>query len=76
MHTKKSASPRHTPDLTRSMAKPEVARENSPPEDTLEETLTKHGITRVSVDHFYTGGFHYTNLDDAIAQTRRAGSNS
>ena len=76
MRSKNKSSPRHTPDLSRPMADP--ATTPAPPqiEATLEEKLIKHGIERVSVDHFYTGGFHYTNLDDAIAQAKRADANS
>ncbi len=76
MRSNKKSSPRHTPDLTQSTADPPT--NPTPPqfEATLEETLNRHGITRVSVDHFYVGGFHYTNLDDAIAQAKRAGANS
>jgi len=35
------------------------------------EEMEKFGITRVRVDNFYYGGFHYTNLDDALAEARR-----
>ena len=74
MRTKKSSSPRHTPDLNQPKADPVVAPSGASPEVASDETLAKQGITRVSVDHFYTGGFHYTNLVDAIAQAKRAGS--
>ena len=32
----------------------------------------RSGITRVSVDHFHWREFRYTNLNDAIAQAKRA----
>ena len=74
MRTKKSSSLRHTPDLNRPKADPAAVPSGTSPEDASDEMLAKQGITRVSVDHFYTGGFHYTNLVDALAQAKRAGS--
>lgn len=71
---KKSPHPKHTPDLSRPAAEPASVPVASAPDASLDETLVKHGITRVSVDHFYTGGFHYTNVDDAIAQAKRTGT--
>ena len=76
MRSKKKTSPRHTPDLTRLSADSPTTPAAPQSEATLEEALNKYGITRVSVDQFYTGGFHYTNLDDAIAQAKRTGANS
>jgi hypothetical protein len=76
MRSKKKSSPRHTPDLTQPGANPATPPAPPQSEATLEETLSKYGITRVPVDHFYSGGFHYTNLEDAIAQAKRAGANS
>ncbi len=35
------------------------------------EEMAKHGITRVSVDYFYYGGYRYTNLEDAVAEAKR-----
>lgn len=73
MRSNRKTAPRHTPDLTQPKTNP---ASDPSPEATMDEMLTKHGITRVSVDHFYTCGFHYTNLDDAIAQAKRSGSTS
>ena len=67
---------RHTPDLTHPTADPATPSAPTQSEATPEETLNKYGITRVSVDHFYTGGFRYTNLEDAIAQAKESGSKS
>ena len=67
---------RHTPNLTHPAADSATPPAHPQSEAPLEETLNKYGITRVSVDHFYTDGFHYTNLQDAIAQAKRAGANS
>ena len=40
------------------------------------EEMAKLGVTRVQVDHFHYGGFHYAVLEDAIAEaTRLHGSN-
>lgn len=33
--------------------------------------MAELGIARVPVDHFYVGGFRYTQLKDAIAQAER-----
>jgi hypothetical protein len=33
--------------------------------------LTRRGIVRVSVDQFEVGGYRYTSLKDAIAQSDR-----
>jgi hypothetical protein len=35
------------------------------------EEMTKYGITRVPVDSFYCRQFRHTNLEDAIAQSKR-----
>lgn len=76
MRSNRKDAPRHTPDLNQPKTDPVVAPPDAGPRATMDEMLTKHGITRVSVDHFYIGGFHYTKLDDAIAQAERAGSTS
>ena len=34
--------------------------------------LTRRGITRVSIDQFEVGGYRYTSLKDAIAQSDRS----
>lgn len=39
--------------------------------DTRIEEMTRYGITCVPVDNFYYRGFHYTNLNDAVAQATR-----
>ncbi len=36
--------------------------------------LSRRGIVRVSVDQFEVGGYRYTSLKDAIAQSDRAGA--
>jgi hypothetical protein len=36
--------------------------------------LARRGIVRVSVDQFEVGGYRYTSLKDAIAQSDRAGA--
>lgn len=38
--------------------------------DTAQE-MAKRGITCVPIDNFYYREFHYTNLQDAIAQSTR-----
>jgi hypothetical protein len=38
----------------------------------MESDLTAHGIKRVTVDQFEVGGFRYTSLKDAIAQSARS----
>lgn len=40
---------------------------------TLDE-MTRYGITKVSEDHYYHDGYHYMNLDDALAQASRGQS--
>lgn len=35
------------------------------------EEMARYAITCVPVDNFYYREFHYTNLDDAIAQATR-----
>ena len=37
----------------------------------ISEEMAQYGITRVPVDNFYYREFHYTNLRDAIAQSKR-----
>ena len=37
----------------------------------LAAKMEKLGITLVPADHFYVGGFRYTQLKDAIAQAER-----
>ena len=37
-----------------------------------ESELTARGIRRVSVDQFEVGGYRYTSLKDAIAQSARS----
>jgi hypothetical protein len=34
--------------------------------------LARRGITRTSVDQFEVGGYRYTNLKDALAQSDRS----
>ena len=36
--------------------------------------LARRGIVRVTVDQFEVGGYRYTSLKDAIAQSDRAGA--
>ena len=36
--------------------------------------LERRGIVRVSVDQFEVGGYRYTSLKDAMAQSDRAGA--
>jgi hypothetical protein len=36
--------------------------------------LSRRGITRLSVDQFEVGGYRYTSLKDAIAQSDRSGA--
>ncbi len=36
--------------------------------------LARRGIVRVSVDQFEVGGYRYTSLKDAIAQSDRTGA--
>lgn len=33
--------------------------------------LERHGISKVSVDHFEVGGYRYSNLKDAVAEAER-----
>lgn len=33
--------------------------------------MAKHGITCVAVNNFYCGGYRYTDLKDAVAQSLR-----
>jgi hypothetical protein len=35
------------------------------------DEMVKYGITRARIDHFFYGGFRYTNLGDAIAEAKR-----
>ena len=37
----------------------------------LAAKMEKLGITRVPADHFYVGGFRYTQFKDPIAQAER-----
>jgi hypothetical protein len=37
-----------------------------------DEKMALYGITRKSMDYFHFGAFRYSNLDDAIAQAKRA----
>ncbi len=52
-----------------------MTHERSKPIDPTREAQTDemalHGITCIPVDNFYYREFHYTNLNDAIAQARR-----
>lgn len=36
------------------------------------EDMEKYGIRKVTEDHFHVGGFHYTRLSDALAQSQRS----
>lgn len=40
-------------------------------DEEIKGELAKYGITCVPAEHFYYREFHYTNLRDAIAQSRR-----
>ena len=44
---------------------------NSMNDKEISEEMAQYGITRVPVDNFYYREFHYTNLRDAIAQSKR-----
>lgn len=44
--------------------------QNSAPGKETAEEMAMYGITRVPVDHYYYRGFHYTNLRDAMAQSK------
>jgi hypothetical protein len=35
------------------------------------DEMAKYGITRAQINHFFYGGFRYTNLGDAIAEAKR-----
>jgi hypothetical protein len=35
------------------------------------DEMAKYGITRVRINHFFYGGFCYTNLENAIAEAKR-----
>lgn len=52
-----------------------MTHERSTPLDPAREVQTPemalHGITCIPVDNFYYREFHYTNLNDAIAQATR-----
>jgi hypothetical protein len=52
-----------------------MSHERNKPLDPARETQTEkmalHGITCVAVDNFFYREFHYTNLNDAIAQALR-----
>ena len=37
----------------------------------VSEEMSKYGITKKSIDHFYYGEYQYTNLRDALAQAKR-----
>ena len=39
-----------------------------------EEEMQKYGIKRVSADYFHVGRYRYSDLNDAMAQAKRARS--
>ena len=71
MRSINSAAPRRMAGRAQPKAGPVAAPYGESHEAGMDEALAKHGITRVSADQFDRGGFHYTNLDDALAQAKR-----
>ena len=49
----------------------ECSKTFEPLPKTRTEELALHGITCIPIDNFYYREFHYTRLDDALAQAIR-----
>ncbi len=47
------------------------SRDSAVSDEEIAEELAKYGITCVPADNFYYREYRYTNLRDAIAQSRR-----
>jgi len=49
----------------------ESSNQVDPAREAQIEEMARYGITCIPVDNFYYREFHYTNLEDAIAQVTR-----
>lgn len=45
--------------------------QKSDKEKLQELDMREHGIKRIPVDYFHVNGFRYTDLKDAVAQSKR-----
>lgn len=45
--------------------------QKSDKENLRELEMREHGIKRIPIDYFHINGFRYTDLKDAVAQSKR-----